>query len=65
MMHGNFRIEVINITGTIVSPGTLNFTDSYYYIQQIEFDEFSMGLYFVRIVSDDGLINRTFKIEKM
>jgi hypothetical protein len=60
-----FRIDIINITGTIVSSGAINFMDSYYYIQRIEVDNLKRGLYFVRIVSDDGLINRTFKIEKM
>lgn len=61
----NFKVDVITITGTIVNTGTINFTDSYYYIQQIAFDKFRTGLYFIRIVSDDGLISRTFKIEKI
>jgi hypothetical protein len=61
----NFRIDVINITGMIVSSGTINFIDSYFYVQRIEVDKLMRGLYFVRVVSDDGLIRRTFRIEKM
>ena len=60
-----FRIEIINIAGAIVNSGTINFIESYYYIQRIEVDKLMNGLYFVRIVSDDGLISRTFKIEKI
>ncbi|MCE5347071.1 MAG: T9SS type A sorting domain-containing protein [Bacteroidales bacterium] len=61
----NFKIDIISITGTIIYTGTINFAGSYYYIQKIEFEEYRTGLYFVRIVSDDGLISRTFKIEKI
>ncbi|HNW56765.1 MAG TPA: T9SS type A sorting domain-containing protein [Bacteroidales bacterium] len=60
-----FRVEIINMAGSIVHTGTISFTDSYFYIQQVEFDEYKVGLYFVRIKSDDGLIERTFKIEKI
>ena len=60
-----FRIEVINITGTVVNSMTMDFTDKYYYIEQIEVAKLKYGFYFVRVTSDDGRINRIFKIEKM
>jgi hypothetical protein len=61
----NFRIEVIAINGLVVSSGTINFSTKFAYIQQIKMGDFKNGLYFVRVISGDGLINRTFKIEKM
>jgi hypothetical protein len=60
-----FRIDIINISGTIVRTEKIDFTGPYWHVQQFAFDELSRGLYFVRIVSDDGLISRTFKIDKM
>jgi len=60
-----FRIDIVNITGTIVSSEKLDFIDSFFYIQQVAVDRLFKGLYFVRVVSDDGVISRVFKIEKM
>ena len=60
-----FRIEIINITGMVVNSTTIDFNDKYYYIQQIEVTSLKFGFYFVRVTSDDGTINRIFKIEKM
>lgn len=60
-----FRIEIINITGMVVNSTTIDFSDKYYYIQQIEVTSLKFGFYFVRVTSDDGTINRIFKIEKM
>jgi hypothetical protein len=61
----NFRVEVINITGMVVSSMTTSFITRYYDIQQIDVAKLKYGFYFVRVVSDDGRISRTFKIEKM
>jgi hypothetical protein len=59
------RIEVIAFNGTIRSTMNLDFLTNYYIVQQIEFAKLNIGFYFVRISSDDGIINRIFKIEKM
>ena len=61
----NFRIEIINISGTIVSSTKMDFITKYYYIQQIDVSRLSLGFYFVRVSSDDAIIKRIFKIEKM
>ncbi|MBK7131902.1 MAG: T9SS type A sorting domain-containing protein [Bacteroidales bacterium] len=61
----NFKIEVITITGLVVSSGTIRFIEKYAYIQQISVMNLKPGFYLIRVKSDDGVINRTFKIEKM
>lgn len=60
-----FRIEMINLTGRIVSSMTLDFITKYYHIQQLDVSRLTNGFYFVRVTSDDSKINRIFKIEKM
>jgi hypothetical protein len=60
-----FTIEIINMAGTIVTTGTITFTAPYSYEQQIEVGNLKNGFYLVRVYSEDGVINRTFKIEKM
>jgi len=61
----NFKIEVITITGLVVSSGTIRFIEKYAYIQQINVMQLKAGFYLIRVISEDGVINRTFKIEKM
>jgi len=60
-----FKIDIINIAGTVVSSLTLKFIDKYFLIQPMEVAKLKYGFYFVRVASDDGMISRTFKIEKM
>jgi hypothetical protein len=59
----NFKVEIYNLAGTLVSSGSVNFTESYHYIQRIAVNSFIKGFYFVRISSSDKLISRSFKIE--
>lgn len=61
----SFRIEIISITGSILITEKMVFTDSFWQIRHYPVDQLIKGLYFVRIVSEDGVINRTFKIDKM
>ena len=44
---------------------TMNFNDKFFLIQPMAVSKLRYGFYFVRVASDDGIINRTFKIEKM
>jgi hypothetical protein len=60
-----FRITVININGTIVYTEDLNFGERYWHLQEIPVTSLARGLYFIRVVSTDGVISRSFKIEKM
>jgi hypothetical protein len=60
-----FRIEIINFRGTIVFSEKKVMTDQYWYREPYYVEELIRGLYLVRIISEDGIINQTFKIEKI
>ena len=60
-----FSIMIVNINGTPVYLDQLIFSSSYWYIEEVPVASFIRGIYFVRVMSMDGVINRTFKIEKM
>ena len=62
---GTFNITIINIGGTIVFSDRVSFMDGYWQIINIPVSSFSRGLYFVRVLSDDGIVSRTFKIDKV
>jgi hypothetical protein len=59
------KIELISLNGEINNSMTLDFPSEYYYVQQIQVTRLIIGFYFVRVRSEDGVINRIFKIEKM
>jgi len=63
--YRKFTIELINITGVIISTINLGFNGSYYHIEQIDATKIRPGSYFVRVISDDHLINRTFRIVRI
>jgi hypothetical protein len=58
-----FRIELVAISGIKVMSEKRVFSGQFWDVMQVEVDKYSKGLYFVRIISDDGVINRTFKID--
>jgi len=58
-----FKIDIITIAGMIMSTAEIHFIEPYYHIQQVDVGNFKRGFYFVRVMSEDGLINRVFKIE--
>lgn len=61
----SFRITVSNISGIIVYSKDLSFNTKYWYIYEVQFASLSSGLYFVVVVSTDGALHRSFKIEKI
>ncbi len=61
----DFRIDVLNIAGTIVYTENVSFSDKYYLEKAIPVSQLNMGIYFVKVFSKDGVISRAFKIEKM
>lgn len=56
---------MINISGTVIYSFEKSFTEQYYDIQEVFVNNLSRGLYFIRVLSKDGIIDRVFKIEKM
>jgi hypothetical protein len=59
------KIELLNISGTIVYSDNLTYADKYYTEIEVTVSQLYKGIYFVRILSKDGIISRSFKIEKM
>ncbi len=60
-----FRVDIINITGTIVLSERKIFYDRFWYREPQNTENLIKGFYVVRIMSDDRMINRVFKIEKL
>jgi hypothetical protein len=61
----NIRIEIIDITGTVVFTDRKSFNDRYWYKEWYNVDFLIRGFYLVRVLTEDGFMNRTVKIEKI
>ncbi len=59
------RVEIINIAGTVLFSDRFVFTDKYWYREPHNVETLLSGIYFIRVMSEDGFLNRTFKIEKL
>jgi hypothetical protein len=60
-----FRIEIVDITGTIAYSDLKVFYTQYWFKEPVDVHNLIRGAYIVRIYSDDGMIRRAFKIEKL
>lgn len=60
-----FRIEFLDLTGRIFISAKKSFGHDYLYREQYNVKELVSGFYMVRIMSDDGLFYRTFRIQKI
>jgi hypothetical protein len=60
-----FRIDIINMNGTIVFTDKKVLTDQFWLKEPYNIEKLIIGLYLVRIMSEDGIIYQTFKIEKI
>jgi hypothetical protein len=60
-----FRIDFINITGMVVQSERMVFNGKFWYKDPMDIHSLMKGFYLVRVYSEDGLVNRNFKIEKL
>lgn len=60
-----FSIDIMNITGNMVYSDRKVFVDQFWFRESIDIKHLIRGTYLVRIVSNEIMMNRVFKIEKM
>ena len=60
-----YRVEFLDLTGRIFISEKKSFGHDYIYREQYNVKELVSGFYMVRIMSDDGLFYRTFRIQKI
>jgi hypothetical protein len=60
-----FLIDFFNFSGSVIRTEKFELKDQHWFCQPFSVEKYSKGLFLIRIMSTDGLINRTFKIEKL
>jgi hypothetical protein len=61
----NFIIEYIDIKGSIIRTDKKEFGDNYWYREPQYVGDLISGFYLIRVRSRDGMMNRSFRIEKI
>lgn len=59
------RIDMINITGRTVYSDTKIFDAGFWYKDRHNVEDLFRGVYLIRVSTNDGMLNRVFKIEKL
>jgi hypothetical protein len=60
-----FKVEIINITGNIVFSETKSFSGITYYREPQNIENLTTGFYIIRLTSNNPVMIRTFKIQKI
>jgi Secretion system C-terminal sorting domain len=60
-----FRVEIINSAGVITDSFRKECGNNFWLKDPLNIEHLKRGFYIVRVISEDGLISRSFKIEKM
>ncbi len=60
-----YRIDFLDLTGRTLISSKKTFGNDYWYREQYNVREMVSGFYMIRIMSEDGLFYRTFRIQKI
>jgi len=61
----DLRISIINFQGALIYDNERKFSGPYEEIIEIDVSDYKRGMYFIRVISKDNAVYRTFKFEKM
>lgn len=65
VMARSYNIIITSLLGSVIHTGDVELAADHDYIYEVEMDSYASGVYIVRVMSSDEVINRTFKIEKL
>ncbi len=60
----HYNIIISNFTGSLVYTNEIELSADHDYIIEINMHHYGNGIYVARVISADGVINRSFKVEK-
>ena len=61
----SYDIIITSLLGSVMHRYDTELGADHDYIYEVEMDTYASGIYIVRVMSSDGVINRSFKIEKL
>ncbi|MCU0459783.1 MAG: T9SS type A sorting domain-containing protein [Bacteroidales bacterium] len=61
----HYKIYICNLIGSLMYTAELDLSADHDYIHEISLARYGNGIYIVNVTSTDGVINRSFKIDKL
>ncbi len=61
----HYRIYIYSLPGSLVYTNELDLSADHDFFQEISLSDFRRGIYIANVISTDGVINRSFKVEKL
>lgn len=61
----HYDIMITNFIGSVLYRTSLELSPDHDYVHQVDIHKYSNGIYIVRVQSTDGVIDRSFKLEKL
>jgi len=61
----HYKVTVINLIGSLMYTKDLDLSPDHDYIMDIDMAHYANGIYIATVISSDGVINRSFKIDKL
>jgi hypothetical protein len=61
----HYDIMITNLLGSVLYRTSLELSPDHDYIHQVNIHNYSNGIYIIRVISADGVIDRSFKLEKL
>jgi len=65
VMSRHYNIYINNLIGSMMYTHELELSADHDYIHEISLAHYANGIYIATVISNDGVINRSFKIEKL
>jgi hypothetical protein len=61
----HYRIYIYSLIGSLVYSGELDLSADHDYIHEVSLARYGNGIYIANVISTDGVIDRSFKIDKL
>ena len=65
VMSRHYKIFINNLIGSMMYTREIELSADHDYIHEISMSHYGNGIYVATVISSDGVINRSFKIEKL
>jgi hypothetical protein len=61
----HYNIYIYSLPGSLMYTKDLDLNPDHDWKEQVSFAHYSKGIYIVHVISTDGVINRSFKIDRL
>lgn len=65
LLARSYNLVITSLIGSVVYTDNIELPADHDYLYHVDMSQFGYGIYVARVISTDGVINRSFKVEKL